>query len=363
MNTTMHAIGLLFAFSAVVPCGAATLRVPTDVATIQGAIDEADDGDTVLVAQGVYHELLDFHGKTLSLVSERGPLRTTIDGQGAGTIITMQSGEGPDTLVEGFTITGGSTSFGAGMYLLGTAPRVRNNIFANNAQGSGGFGAAIGGFSGSPIVEGNEFFGNSCDGQFLSGVLSFVNSSSPRIFNNIIHDNPCRAIDMTIPVDAAPVVYNNTIVRNATGIYIDHRISNSNQTYRNNILAENGIGLEVAFEFDPFDAVWTNNLVFANAVQFSGTEDSTGTNGNLADDPRFEDSTYDDFVLGTGSAAIDAGTATGLALPATDFNGSARVQDGNGDGIATVDIGAFEAPAPDRIFGDGFEAGNVSPPE
>jgi hypothetical protein len=328
------------------------------VATIQGAIDLASNRDTVLVAQGVYHELLDFHGKTLLLVSERGPLRTTIDGQGGGTVITMQSGEGPDTLVEGFTITGGATSFGAGMYLQGTAPTVRNNIFAYNAQEGGGFGAAIGGFNGSPVVDGNEFLGNSCDSQFLSGVLSFVNGSSPLIFNNVIHDNPCRAINMTIPIEAAPVVFNNTIVRNATGIYIDHQISNVNQTYRNNILAENGVGLEVAFEFTPFDAVWTNNLVFANAAQFVGTEDSTGTNGNLAEDPRFVDSTHDYFVLGDGSAAIDTGTATGLALPATDFDGLTRVEDGNGDGVATIDIGAFESPAQDVIFVDGFDLQN-----
>lgn len=358
MSTSSYAIGIVVVFSAAVPCEAATLRVPTDVATIQGAIDTASDGDTVLVAQGTYHELLDFHGKTISLISERGPLRTTIDANGAGTVISIQSDEGPDTLVEGFTITGGATSFGAGMYILGTAPTIRHNIFANNAQGSGGFGAAIGGFSGSPIVDGNEFYGNSCDPQFLSGVLSFVNGSFPLIFNNVIHDNPCRAINMTIPSDAAPVVFNNTIVRNATGIYIDHRVSNSSQTYRNNIIAENGIGLEVAFEFEPFDAVWTNNLVFGNAVQFFGTKDSTGTHGNIAQDPLFLDSAFDYFVLGDGSPAIDAGTTTGLALPPTDFDGSTRVLDGDGDGIATIDIGAFEAPQGDGIFADGFDPEN-----
>lgn len=127
MSTPTYATGILLLISAV-PCGAATLRVPSDVATIQGAIDAAENGDTVLVAQGIYDELIDFHGKTLALVSERGALRTTIDGQGGGTVITMQSGEGPGTLVEGFTITGGATSFGAGMYLEGTAPTVRNNI-------------------------------------------------------------------------------------------------------------------------------------------------------------------------------------------------------------------------------------------
>ena len=125
MSTPTYATGILLLISAL-RCGAAPLRVPSDVETIQGAIDAAENGDTVLIAQGIYDELIDFHGKTLALVSERGALRTTIDGQGGGTVITMQSGEGPGTLVEGFTITGGATSFGAGMYLEGTAPTVRN---------------------------------------------------------------------------------------------------------------------------------------------------------------------------------------------------------------------------------------------
>ena len=53
---------------------------------------------------------------------------------------------------------------------------VAGNVFENNQQGGGGFGAGIGG---------NVFINNSCDNQFLSGVVSFVNSSSPRVVNNV----------------------------------------------------------------------------------------------------------------------------------------------------------------------------------
>jgi hypothetical protein len=210
----------------------------------------------------------------------------------------------------------------------------------------GGFGAAIGGFSGSPTVEANTFTGNSCDSQYLSGVLSFVNSSSPRIFNNLIYDNPCRAINMTLPSDAAPLVYNNTIARNRTGIYIDHRVSNSAQSFRNNLIASSDIGLEVAFESTLFDAVWTNNLLFGNTANFSGTPDSTGTHGNVNGDPRLRNAAGGDFHLCPGSAAIDAGIAGSITLPPTDLEGQSRVQDGNGDGLPVVDIGAFEAAPP-----------------
>lgn len=326
------------------PCIAAnTINVPGDKPTIQAGIDAATDGDVVVVAPGVYAELIDFHGKAITLKSQQGPRVTTIDGQSSGTVITMQTFEGRNSVVQGFTITRGAASFGAGAYLLNSAPTFRQNIFLNNQQGTGGFGAAIAGFNGSPIVDGNEFVGNTCDNQFLSGVLSFVNSSSPQIYNNILRDNDCRAINMTIPTGAAPVTFNNTIVRNRTGIYIDHRVSNASQLFRNNLIAQNNIGLEVAFQFSPFDAIWTNNLVFGNANDFAGTADVTGTNGNLKGDPRFVDGANNNFHLMGGSPAVDAGTAAGLTLPPDDFDGLPRVQDGNGDGLVIVDIGALEA--------------------
>ena len=97
----------------------------------------------------------------------------------------------------------------------------------------------------------------------------------------------------------------------------------------------------------PFDAVWRNNLVFANTVNFSGTSDSTGANGNVSADPRFVNAASGNFHLGRGSAAIDAGTSVGLSLPPTDFDGAERNQDGDGDGVAKIDIGAFEAAPPE----------------
>jgi serine protease len=323
-----------------------TILVPADKATIQAAIDAATNGDTVLVAPGTYPEHLNFRGKTISLISEQGSVLTTIDGGGFGSVITMQSGEGPGTLVQGFTIARGGAAFGAGAWLVGTAPTFRKNIFLDNTQFPGGFGAAIAGFNGSPIIEENEFVGNSCVPTFDSGVMSFVNGSSPRIFNNLIHDNPCRAINLFIPSGVAASVFNNTIVRNQAGIYVDHGVSNSEHAYLNNVIAQNDIGLEVANETTPFDAVWRNNLVFANAVNFSGTSDSTGANGNVSADPRFVNAASGNFHLGRGSAAIDAGTSVGLSLPPTDFDGAERNQDGDGDGVAKIDIGAFEAAPP-----------------
>ncbi|HKB08562.1 MAG TPA: thrombospondin type 3 repeat-containing protein, partial [Candidatus Polarisedimenticolia bacterium] len=65
--------------------------------------------------------------------------------------------------------------------------------------------------------------------------------------------------------------------------------------------------------------------------------------------------TAEDFRLQSTSPLIDAGTNTpvpGMPLSTVDLDGLPRVQDGNGDAVATVDVGAYEYLAPDAD-GDG----------
>ena len=63
----------------------------------------------------------------------------------------------------------------------------------------------------------------------------------------------------------------------------------------------------------------------AGAVNYSGMTDATGTNGNIAADPKFVNSAGGDYRLNFLSPAIDA--ANTLAAPTTDMNGNARYND------------------------------------
>ena len=101
------------------------INVPDDFETIQGAIDETEDGDTVLVQPGRYVENIDFDGHNIvvgSLFITTGDTdyveRTIIDGNNANTVVQIASGEGETTVLSGLTITGGGEQrLGGGLFI------------------------------------------------------------------------------------------------------------------------------------------------------------------------------------------------------------------------------------------------------
>src|SRR5437773_10063834 len=99
-----------------VMCGAVssaqiTIHVPADQATIQGAINVANNGDTVLVAPGTYLENINFNGKAITVTSSGGPSVTIIDGGQNGSVVTFDSGETVSSGLNGVTIQNGHASY------------------------------------------------------------------------------------------------------------------------------------------------------------------------------------------------------------------------------------------------------------
>lgn len=143
--------------------------VPEDFPGPQVALDALRDGDTVSVAPGEYvlEKPLDFAGKRIRLVSREGPRKTVLrladelpDSEWES-VVVFRNGEGLDTRLEGFGITGGRGSLiegrrrGGGIYIRRSSPTiVRNRITGCGA--AEGFGGGIACSGGQPEISGNE---------------------------------------------------------------------------------------------------------------------------------------------------------------------------------------------------------------
>lgn len=113
---------------------AATIHVPKEELTIQSGIDAAKDGDTVLVADGIYKDEgnvnLDFNGKKIIVKSESGPKSTiiTCSYQPNTRGFSFTNKETVDSVVEGFTIRNGIHINGGGIYIHNSSPTIKNCI-------------------------------------------------------------------------------------------------------------------------------------------------------------------------------------------------------------------------------------------
>ncbi len=138
------------------PAGAATIHVPSDVPTIQAAINLAAPGDDVLVAPGTYFE----HDITMKggvwLHSELGPDVTTVDAAGLGRgfnclDITQRA------TIEGLTVVNGQAVVGGGMACIRSHVAIRRCIVLG--CGAEGFGGGIYGEESRLSIDGSSIGG------------------------------------------------------------------------------------------------------------------------------------------------------------------------------------------------------------
>jgi hypothetical protein len=116
-----------------------------DAPTIQAAIDSAAARDTVLLANGTFtgpgNRDIEYFGKAITVRSESGdPQLCVVDCEQAGRGFIFQSIEGPESVLEGITVTHGFTfSEGGALYVGGASgPTIVNCIFAYNSVPVGG---------------------------------------------------------------------------------------------------------------------------------------------------------------------------------------------------------------------------------
>jgi parallel beta-helix repeat protein/predicted outer membrane repeat protein len=175
----------------VVPAVAAVVNVPGDQPTIQAGIDAAQAGDTVLVADGTWsgpgNRNIRFYGKAITVVSGGGPGSCTIDCELSGRGVIFDGGEGPGSVLEGFTITGAfdTTGQGAGVICFDSSPTLTSNVVTGNQSSAAGGGIACHGAS--PVLEDCTVSENLAG--WCGGGIACLGGSSPQITGCTISGN------------------------------------------------------------------------------------------------------------------------------------------------------------------------------
>ena len=238
-STHVVLAAVVFLAAASAAAWSATIRVPSEHATIQAAINAASTGDSILVAPGTYVENLDTRGKPLVLRSELGPASTIIDGGGQARVLNVSGGG----TIEGFTIRNGyDYSVGGGICVRGAAPTaILDNVIEANAVGEFDVGTG-GGIFCSPEtnvrISGNIIRGNYA-GDSGGGIWDWGAVPGNTISNNTIEGNWCHVCGAGIRTDGNSVIKNNLIRENTADSFGAGICIGGGSTIENNTVVGN----------------------------------------------------------------------------------------------------------------------------
>ena len=270
------------------------ILVPYEQGTIQGAIDVAQVGNTVLVAPGIYRENISLMGKEITVRSVAGPGMTIIDGDRAGSVVTFTNGETEGTVLDGFTLRNGRGTFITGPY-MGVGCYAGGGIFC---EGS------------TPTIKNCKIISNYA---YLGGGI-YLRASTPTITNCMIIKNWATGIvhggGGIYLENSSPTITNCTVSTNFANQYGGGIFCwNSSPTITNSILWS---------DYSIFDSeihVRTGSPV----VTYSDVQGGWSGQGNIDSDPLFVSNR--NYHIRPSSPCVNAGTDAGVY---TDIDGHYR---------------------------------------
>lgn len=390
MYIKKHAIVIVFLLIPRI-CFSTIIHVPADEPTIQSGINAAGDGDTILIADGIYKGFGNYNitwnaaYKHLVIMSVNGPTNCIIDCQGNGRGFILNWEHNSNDVINGLTITNGWANtylVGGGAILIKSAsPQIINCILVDNSAGDD-YNLADGGAidcikKSSPIIKGNIIRNNSAT--HTGGGIHFADSSSGVIENNIIDNNKSGGCygggGIALVGLSNPLIINNLIINNSSWYYSEGGYGggiitmNSDPMIINNTIANNttlngsklgeGGGIRVRGKPYPIikNCILWNNLArdTLENIDFQYPSESldisycniegglyyinapeASTNFNSL--PFFIDPGNDNYQLQNTSSCINKGDpdTSGLSLPSHDLSGNPRIVDGR------IDVGAYE---------------------
>jgi parallel beta-helix repeat protein len=270
------------------------IRVPDDSSTIQGGINGTVNGDTVLVAPGIYYEHINFKGKNIQLRSEAGAESTTINKLHDGiAIVTFESGEDSGSILDGFTIENSVSK--PGIVCDASSPIISNNIISNNSIGIHIYKAA-------GIIRDNIIR----DNNGKNGGIFLQRAFNSRVERNLLISN--YAYDggggIAVSEGSDNFVLNNTLIGNSSskggGVivwYTDYC------TLINNIIVGGGTGYGI-YHFESHSSVIEYNDVWNN--QPDNYYGCSSGECNISADPLFCDPENNNYLLRSASPCLNA---------------------------------------------------------
>ncbi len=224
------------------------ILVPQSYPTIQAGINAAGIGDTVLVSSGVYNENINFNGKPIMVASQylySGDsihiIQTIIDGNNSGPVVTFNAMETENSLLVGFTLRDGQSTYGGGIYCANADPVLSNLIIKNCSADYGG---------GIYLYESNAYIwrvaltGNQAT--YYGGAISCDSYAYPGIYTTRIINNVAQYGGGIHCYLSSPYIY-------------DFEISDNN--------AEYGAGIYL-YQSSPY--IWEGKIAENNAVYYGG---------------------------------------------------------------------------------------------
>ncbi|UCF43350.1 MAG: right-handed parallel beta-helix repeat-containing protein [Planctomycetota bacterium] len=370
--------------------GANGLTWATAFATIGKGITSSSGGDVVEVNEGTYNEAINFSGKGITLRSTdpNNPnvvAATVIDANGLGSsVVTCSNSEGPDTILEGFTITGGDAYNGGGMYNYYSSPTVTNCTFSENSASNVGGGMLN--YYSSPTVTNCTFTGNTA---VSNGGGMRNDNNSPTVTNCTFTGNTADYGGGMFNNDSSPTVTNCTFTGNwavaaggmANWYYCSPTVTNC--TFTGNSASNHGGGIDNLFHSSPTVTnciLWNNtpdeifnDEISSQTVTYSDVQGGHAGTGNIDADPLFVDPNGLDGMIGTpddnprlapGSPCIDAGDNNSVPADTADLDGDGNTAEAIPYDLAgnprvafgVVDMGAYELQTKDihNITEDGY---------
>lgn len=328
---------------------ATILRVPSEFLSIQDGIYESQNGDTVLVAPGLYYEAINFVGKEILVASnfidsgdESDITSTIIDasltaGTESNSVVTFINNETIRSKLIGFTLTGGTGHYfgntidgaldyhGGGIIIVQANPVLEDLIITGNSAARTGGGIFL--FESNADLQRLIIKNNSAT--YGAGIS--MHASASTLHESVIANNTAQINSAGIDVayNSLAILDHLTVTRNeivsggysaGLGLY-----ESSTAFVSNCIFAENSPRQVDFVSFgSPNTASFEYCLVQGGEEEISEYGQTLNWNeGNIDGDPVFCDVWTGNFQLATNSPCIGAGSDSthigALAIGCSDF--------------------------------------------